>query len=162
MERRQPPVRVISLGRVYRPDTADATHYPMFHQMEGLLVDRPRDDGRFEKRAADVRHSYLGEEVHIRFRPSFFPFTEPSVEVDMRWHDRWIEFGAREWSIPTFCRRRLRPEDLQRLRLRPGYRKAVCSPTWRDRHSRILSQRCAVPACRRLVAAFAVSLPFPS
>lgn len=94
MEKRQPPLRIISLGRVYRPDQADATHYPMFHQMEGLLVDRQVTMADLKSVLRLFATSYLGEEVHIRFRPSFFPFTEPSVEVDMHWHDRWIEFGG--------------------------------------------------------------------
>jgi phenylalanyl-tRNA synthetase alpha chain len=94
MERRKPPVRVISLGRVYRPDEADATHYPMFHQMEGLLVDRHVTMADLKSVLRMFATSYLGEDVHIRFRPSFFPFTEPSVEADMQWHDRWIEFGG--------------------------------------------------------------------
>jgi phenylalanyl-tRNA synthetase alpha chain len=94
MEKCQPPVRIISLGRVYRPDEADATHYPMFHQMEGLLVDQHVTMADLKSVLRLFATSYLGEEVHIRFRPSFFPFTEPSVEADMRWHDRWIEFGG--------------------------------------------------------------------
>jgi phenylalanyl-tRNA synthetase alpha chain len=94
MERRPPPVRVISLGRVYRPDAADATHYPMFHQIEGLLVDRHVTLADLKSVLRMFATSYLGEDVHVRFRPSFFPFTEPSVEADMRWHDRWIEFGG--------------------------------------------------------------------
>jgi phenylalanyl-tRNA synthetase alpha chain len=94
MEKRKPSVRVISLGRVYRPDEADATHYPMFHQMEGLLVDRHVTMADLKSVLRMFATSYLGEDVHIRFRPSFFPFTEPSVEADMQWHDRWIEFGG--------------------------------------------------------------------
>src|SRR5205809_2647625 len=94
MEKTKPPVRVISLGRVYRPDEADATHYPMFHQMEGLLVDRNVTMADLKSVLRMFATSYLGEDVHIRFRPSFFPFTEPSVEADMHWHDRWIEFGG--------------------------------------------------------------------
>lgn len=94
MEQRQPPLRIISLGRVYRPDAADATHYPMFHQMEGLLVDHRVTMADLKSVLRMFATSYLGEDVHIRFRPSFFPFTEPSVEVDMHWHDRWIEFGG--------------------------------------------------------------------
>ena len=94
MEKRQPPVRIISLGRVYRPDAADATHYPMFHQMEGLLVDRQVTMADLKSVLRMFATSYLGEDVHVRFRPSFFPFTEPSVEADMHWHDRWIEFGG--------------------------------------------------------------------
>jgi phenylalanyl-tRNA synthetase alpha chain len=101
MERTPPPVRVISLGRVYRPDTADATHYPMFQQIEGLLVDRHVTMADLKSTLRLFASSFLGGDVHIRFRPSFFPFTEPSVEVDMSWHDthdrqaiRWIEMGG--------------------------------------------------------------------
>lgn len=94
MESTPPPVRVISLGRVYRPDTADATHYPMFHQIEGLLIDRHVTMADLKSVLRLFALSYFGGEVHIRFRPSFFPFTEPSVEVDMQWHDRWIEMGG--------------------------------------------------------------------
>jgi phenylalanyl-tRNA synthetase alpha chain len=94
MERQKPPVRVISLGRVYRPDAADATHYPMFHQMEGLYVDQRVTMADLKSVLRMFATSYLGEDVHVRFRPSFFPFTEPSVEADMHWHDRWIEFGG--------------------------------------------------------------------
>lgn len=94
MENTPPPVRIISLGRVYRPDTADATHYPMFHQIEGLLIDRHVTMADLKSVLRLFALSYFGGEVHIRFRPSFFPFTEPSVEVDMQWHDRWIEMGG--------------------------------------------------------------------
>jgi phenylalanyl-tRNA synthetase alpha chain len=99
MENTKPPVRIISLGRVYRPDTADATHYPMFHQIEGLLVDKGVTMADLKSVLRLFASSFLGGDVHIRFRPSFFPFTEPSVEVDMSWHDdrgnlRWIEMGG--------------------------------------------------------------------
>ena len=94
MEQTPPPVRIISLGRVYRPDTADATHYPMFHQIEGLLVDRRVTMADLKSVLRLFARSFFGGDVHIRFRPSFFPFTEPSVEVDMSWHDRWIEMGG--------------------------------------------------------------------
>ncbi|MGD9645185.1 MAG: phenylalanine--tRNA ligase subunit alpha [Pirellulales bacterium] len=94
MEQTRPPVRVISLGRVYRPDTADATHYPMFHQIEGLLVDRHVTMADLKSVLRLFAKSYFGGDVHIRFRPSFFPFTEPSVEVDMTWHQGWIEMGG--------------------------------------------------------------------
>jgi phenylalanyl-tRNA synthetase alpha chain len=94
MEQQPPPVRVISLGRVYRPDTADATHYPMFHQIEGLLVDSHVTMADLKSVLRLFALSYFGGDVHIRFRPSFFPFTEPSVEVDMSWRDGWIEMGG--------------------------------------------------------------------
>jgi phenylalanyl-tRNA synthetase alpha chain len=94
MEKTKPPVRIISLGRVYRPDTADATHYPMFHQIEGLLIDRGVTMADLKSILRLFARSFFEDDVHVRFRPSFFPFTEPSVEVDMSWGGRWIEFGG--------------------------------------------------------------------
>ncbi len=94
MENAQPPVRIISLGRVYRPDEADATHFPMFHQMEGLWIDRNVNMAQLKSVLRMFATSYLGADVTIRFRPSFFPFTEPSVEADFLWNDNWIEFGG--------------------------------------------------------------------
>ncbi|TWT89448.1 phenylalanine--tRNA ligase subunit alpha [Stieleria varia] len=94
MEETQPPIRVISLGRVYRPDDPDATHFPMFHQMEGLLVDANVTMANLKTVLRVFAANYLGDDVEIRFRPSFFPFTEPSVEVDFLWDGTWIEFGG--------------------------------------------------------------------
>jgi phenylalanyl-tRNA synthetase alpha chain len=104
MEQRQPPIRIISLGRVYRPDAADATHYPMFHQMEGLLIDKHATMADLKSVLRMFATSYLGADVHVRFRPSFFPFTEPSVEADMKWEDRWIEFGGAGMVDPNVLR----------------------------------------------------------
>jgi phenylalanyl-tRNA synthetase alpha chain len=95
MEKAQPPVRIISTGRVYRPDTADATHYPMFQQIEGLLVDRQVTMADLKSVLRLFAANFFGSgDVHIRFRPSFFPFTEPSVEVDMSREGGWIEMGG--------------------------------------------------------------------
>jgi phenylalanyl-tRNA synthetase alpha chain len=94
MEQSKPPIRIISVGRVYRPDDADPTHYPMFHQIEGLLVDKHVTMADLKSVLRLFATSFFGRDVHIRFRPSFFPFTEPSVEVDMSWGDRWIEMGG--------------------------------------------------------------------
>jgi phenylalanyl-tRNA synthetase alpha chain len=94
MEQQKPPLRIVSLGRVYRPDTADATHYPMFHQVEGLLVESGITMAHLKSVLRAFASSFLGGDVHVRFRPSFFPFTEPSVEVDMEWNGRWIEMGG--------------------------------------------------------------------
>jgi len=94
MENEKPPIRIVSLGRVYRPDEIDATHYAMFHQIEGLLVDTNVTMADLKYVLRLFASSYLGHDVEIRFRPSFFPFTEPSVEVDMRWQDTWLEFGG--------------------------------------------------------------------
>jgi phenylalanyl-tRNA synthetase alpha chain len=105
MEGTPPPVRIISLGRVYRPDTADATHYPMFHQIEGLLVDRGVTMADLKSVLRLFCQSYFGkDEVHIRFRPSFFPFTEPSVEVDMNWQGGWMEMGGAGMVDPNVLR----------------------------------------------------------
>lgn len=104
MELQRPPIRIIALGRVYRPDQVDETHYPMFHQMEGLLVDRQVTMADLKSVLRLFATSYLGTDVHIRFRPSFFPFTEPSVEVDMLWQDRWIEMGGAGMVDPNVLR----------------------------------------------------------
>ncbi len=117
METRKPPVRIISLGRVYRPDEADATHFPMFHQMEGLLVDKGVTMANLKTVLKTFAANYLGSDVEIRFRPSFFPFTEPSVEVDFRWNQNWIEFGGPAWSIqPCYKRWDMIPKNTPGLR----------------------------------------------
>ena len=94
MEQTKPPIRIVSLGRVYRPDTIDATHSCMFHQMEGLLIDRDVTLAQLKTVLNQFAAAYLGHDVKIRFRPSFFPFTEPSVEVDMLWGEDWLEVGG--------------------------------------------------------------------
>jgi phenylalanyl-tRNA synthetase alpha chain len=94
MEGRKPPVRVVCLGRVYRPDTIDATHGCMFHQMEGLMVGRGVTMAQLKTVIRMLFSAYLEHDVSIRFRPSFFPFTEPSVEVDIPWEGRWMEIGG--------------------------------------------------------------------
>ena len=96
MEATKPPVRVVALGRVYRPDAVDATHSFMFHQIEGLYVDRGVTMANLKSTLRQFARSYLGQDVTVRFRPSFFPFTEPSVEVDMMWDSsgRWVEMGG--------------------------------------------------------------------
>lgn len=106
MERQPPPVRVVAIGRVYRPDAVDATHSFMFHQVEGLMVDRGVTMASLKTVLRLFAQSYLGEEVRVRFRPSFFPFTEPSVEVDMLWHggDRWVEMGGAGMVDPNVFR----------------------------------------------------------
>jgi phenylalanyl-tRNA synthetase alpha chain len=82
MEQRRPPVRIIAPGRVYRRDS-DITHSPMFHQVEGLLVDRRVSFADLKGVLLAFAHQMFGPEVSLRFRPSYFPFTEPSAEVDV-------------------------------------------------------------------------------
>ena len=83
MEVQKPPIRVISPGRVYRADPADATHSPIFHQVEGLVVDKGITMGDLKGILELFAKRMFGEETRIRFRPHHFPFTEPSAEVDV-------------------------------------------------------------------------------
>ena len=83
MEQRKPPIRIICPGRVYRADEVDATHSPMFHQVEGLVVDKGVTMCDLKGVLEQFAHEIYGPETKVRFRPSFFPFTEPSAEVDV-------------------------------------------------------------------------------
>lgn len=94
MSERMPPIRIISLGRVYRPDPADATHSPMFHQLEGLYIDKDVSMSHLKTVLNMFIQLYFGDDIETRFRPSFFPFTEPSIEIDMKFGDKWIELGG--------------------------------------------------------------------
>lgn len=94
METHKPPVKIIAPGRVYRVDY-DATHSPMFHQIEGLWVDEHISFADLKGVLADLlRRFFEREDVKVRFRPSFFPFTEPSAEIDMSFGDTWLEMGG--------------------------------------------------------------------
>ena len=91
METEQPPLRIISPGRVYRNDY-DQTHTPMFHQVEGLMVDTDVSFTELKGILHDFLRNFFEEDMEIRFRPSFFPFTEPSAEVDVMGKDgKWLE-----------------------------------------------------------------------
>ena len=83
MEERRPPIRIICPGRVYRADEVDATHSPVFHQIEGLVIDKGITMCDLKGVLEQFAHEIYGPETKVRFRPSFFPFTEPSVEVDV-------------------------------------------------------------------------------
>jgi phenylalanyl-tRNA synthetase alpha chain len=96
METTKPPIRVVIPGRVYRPDTHDETHLSMFHQLEALVVDENVTMVDLKSTIMQFVHAYFGNETKVRFRPSFFPFTEPSAEVDVWFEDkqRWVELGG--------------------------------------------------------------------
>ena len=83
METRKPPIRVICPGRVFRADEVDATHSPVFHQIEGLVVDKGITMCDLKGVLEEFAHEIYGSDTKVKFRPSFFPFTEPSVEVDV-------------------------------------------------------------------------------
>ncbi len=95
-----PPIKVVSPGRVYRPDTVDATHSFMFHQIEGLYIDRNVSMSDLMSTLLQFARAYFGEEAEVRLRPSFFPFTEPSAEFDMMISlkpgeaPQWVELGG--------------------------------------------------------------------
>jgi phenylalanyl-tRNA synthetase alpha chain len=82
METQKPPISIIAPGKVYRRDS-DVSHTPMFHQVEGLLVDRDVTFGDLKGTLTGFIHQMFGRDTELRFRPSFFPFTEPSAEVDI-------------------------------------------------------------------------------
>ncbi len=83
MEQRKPPIRIICPGRVFRADEVDATHSPVFHQIEGLVVDKGITMCDLKGVLEQFAHEIYGPDTKVKFRPSFFPFTEPSVEVDV-------------------------------------------------------------------------------
>jgi len=99
MGNQKPPIRVVAPGRVYRPDTVDATHMYMFHQLEALVVDEGVTMVDMKTAIDQFIHAFFGADTKWRFRPSFFPFTEPSAEIDLLWIDKhgnesWIEMGG--------------------------------------------------------------------
>ncbi|MEW5770379.1 MAG: phenylalanine--tRNA ligase subunit alpha [Pseudomonadota bacterium] len=94
MQAHEPPIRIIAPGRVYRVDS-DATHSPMFHQVEGLWVDEQVSFANLKGVVQDfLQRFFERDDLQVRFRPSFFPFTEPSAEMDMSWGDGWLEIGG--------------------------------------------------------------------
>ncbi len=96
METQKPPIRVVIPGKVYRPDTVDQTHLFQFHQLEALVVDKNVTMVDLKSSILQFVKAYFGADTRVRFRPSFFPFTEPSAEVDVFFEDkqRWIELGG--------------------------------------------------------------------
>lgn len=94
MEANEPPFRIVCPGgRVYRKDEVDATHSPIFHQMELLAVEEGLTFGDLKGTVRTLLEELLGDR-EVRFRPSYFPFTEPSAEVDVEWNGRWLEIGG--------------------------------------------------------------------
>jgi phenylalanyl-tRNA synthetase alpha chain len=116
MQRRRPPLRVIAPGRVFRRDTPDATHNPMFFQLEGLLIDRGITMGHLKGTLSEFVRRMFGPATRTRFRPSYFPFTEPSMEADYSCfkcegagcrlckQSGWIELGGSGMTHPNVLR----------------------------------------------------------
>ncbi|WP_137935774.1 phenylalanine--tRNA ligase subunit alpha [Chitinivorax sp. B] len=100
----QPPIKIIAPGRVYRVDS-DATHSPMFHQMEGLWVDKDVSFADLKAVLIDfLRRFFERDDLQVRFRPSFFPFTEPSAEIDVLGARGWLEVGGCGMVHPNVLR----------------------------------------------------------
>ncbi|WP_066906928.1 phenylalanine--tRNA ligase subunit alpha [Synechococcus sp. MIT S9509] len=90
LETHAPPVRIVAPGRVYRRDAVDATHSPVFHQVEVLAIDENLDFSHLRGTVMAFLKAFFGD-LPVRFRASYFPFTEPSAEVDVQWRGRWLE-----------------------------------------------------------------------
>ncbi|WP_114994084.1 phenylalanine--tRNA ligase subunit alpha [Synechococcus sp. UW179A] len=90
LENHAPPVRIVAPGRVYRRDAVDATHSPVFHQVEVLAIDENLDFSHLRGTVMAFLKAFFGD-LPVRFRASYFPFTEPSAEVDVQWRGRWLE-----------------------------------------------------------------------
>ena len=99
MENNQPPIKIISPGKVYRCDS-DVTHTPMFHQVEGLLVDKDISFANLKSILNNFCHDFFQKDINIRFRPSYFPFTEPSAELDIEWENK---NGEKKWMEVLGC-----------------------------------------------------------
>ena len=91
---KEPPIYVICPGRTFRADELDATHSPVFHQVEGLVIDKGITMAHLKGTLDNFARHMFGADVTTRLRPSFFPFTEPSAEVDIFFNGRWIEWGG--------------------------------------------------------------------
>jgi len=90
----EPPIYMICPGRTFRADELDATHSPVFHQVEGLVVDKGITMAHLKGTLDNFAQAMFGSDVNTRLRPSYFPFTEPSAEVDIFFNGRWIEWGG--------------------------------------------------------------------
>jgi phenylalanyl-tRNA synthetase alpha chain len=91
MEKHNPPIRIIVPGRVFRNEATDSTHESQFNQLEGLYVDENVSLAQLKGTLSQFAKEYFGKDTEIRFRPSYFPFVEPGVEVDVRYKDKWLE-----------------------------------------------------------------------
>ncbi len=137
LENTPPPVRIVAPGRVYRRDAVDATHSPVFHQIEVLAIDEGLDFSHLRGTVMAFLKAFFGD-LPIRFRASYFPFTEPSAEVDVQWRGKWLEvmgcgmvdpavleglgIDSERWTgfaaglgIERFCMVRHEIDDIRRL-----------------------------------------------
>ncbi len=105
MQHRQPPFRIATVGRCFRYEAVDATHHHTFHQVDGFSVDEGISLADLKGVLAELARGLFGPDVTVRFRPDFFPFVEPGVEVAIRWGNRWLELGGAGLIHPNILRR---------------------------------------------------------
>ena len=159
MEKQKPPVRIVVPGKVYRRDNPDATHGYMFHQIEGLAVDTDITFCDFKGTVEYFAREFLGPKTKTRLRPSYFPFTEPSAEVDATCHvcggcgcrvckqSGWIElFGAGMVNPGGVRLRQLRPRKIFGFRIRHGRGSPGHDEVRRHRSAAAVPERRALPA----------------
>jgi phenylalanyl-tRNA synthetase alpha chain len=116
MQKTKPPIRVIAPGRTYRCDH-DATHSPMFHQVEGLVIDETTHMGHLKGCLIDFLRAFFAiDDLPVRFRPSYFPFTEPSAEVDIG----WLTIGAGEGWLEILGSGMVNPKVLENCGIDPA------------------------------------------
>ncbi len=158
LETERPPIYMVSIGRVYRRDTIDATHYPIFHQFEGLAVDKGITMADLKGTLLHVMRQLYGPEREVRFRTHYFPFTEPSMEPDvscpecggegcrMCKHSGLDRDGRLGDGRPVPVRvRRLGARGVHGLRVRDGHRADGAAPLRHQRHPPVLGERPPLP-----------------
>ena len=158
MQEREPPIYMVSIGRVYRRDTVDATHFTIFHQFEGLAVDRGLTLADLRGTLLHVMQALYGAERRVRFRTHYFPFTEPSMEPDVSCpicggegcrvcrHSGWIEMGGSGMVDPAvFENVGYDPERMDGLRVRDGPRADGAASPCGPRAPPVLGERSPSP-----------------
>lgn len=145
MKEQEPPIRIIAPGRVYRNDY-DQTHTPMFHQMEGLIVDKNISFTNLKGTLHDFLNNFFEEDLQVRFRPSYFPFTEPSAEVDvMGKNGKWLEVLGCGMVHQTCCATWVSIRSVFRLCVRYGHGASDHAALRRNRFTCVLRKRSAFP-----------------
>lgn len=113
MEKEGVPIKMFGIGSTYRKEM-DATHAPMFHQLEGLYIDKNVTLSDLIGTLRALLSKFFEREIEIRIRPSYFPFTEPSVEFDMKWGDKWLEMGGAGMVHPNVLKNcKIDPDEYQ-------------------------------------------------
>jgi phenylalanyl-tRNA synthetase alpha chain len=104
-ETQKPPLRVFTVGRTFRNEAVDRTHNHTFHQVDCFMIDRGISMAHLKGTLGEFARAMFGPEVNVRFRPDFFPFVEPGVEVAVKWGDRWLELGGAGLIHPNILKR---------------------------------------------------------